>query len=97
MTYVEYMRRLGVSVEPEVKAEVEPVVETVGTSFRYQGELDGYVSRIPSRTTDSLLVSRRALPLSLFVDSTEVDYSEYSRRVLLAIDLELAHRNGIPL
>jgi hypothetical protein len=95
MTYVEYMRRLGVSVEPEVKAKVDPVVETVGISFRYQGELDGYVSRIPSRTTDSLLASRRSLPL--IVGSTEVDYSEYSRRALLAIDLELAHRNSTHL
>jgi hypothetical protein len=86
MTYVEYMRRLGVSVEPEVKPKVEPVVEP----FRYQAELDGYVSRIPSRSTESLLISQRAHPL--FISYSEVDYTEYSRRVLLSINLELASR-----
>jgi hypothetical protein len=96
MTYVEYMRRLGVSVEPEVKPKVEAVVETVSTSFRYQATLDGYVSRLPSRGTTDIQISQRALP-ALISFSEAADLIEYYRRALLAVEAELAHRNSTPL
>jgi hypothetical protein len=98
MTYVEYMRRLGVSVEPEVKPKVVPTVEPLPLlgSFRYQATLDGYVEGLPRRVTSSLQRSRRAV-VSLVDQPISADHTEYYRRVLLAIDLELAHRNSTPL
>jgi hypothetical protein len=91
MTYVEYMRRLGVSVEPEVKPKVVPTVEPVGISFRYQSTLDGYTSRLPSRRTTDIQISQRALPeLISFAEAD--DLIEYYRRALLAVEAELASR-----
>jgi hypothetical protein len=98
MTYVEYMRRLGVSVEPEVKSKVDPVVEPLPLlgSFRCQSILDGYTSLLPHRPSDSLQRERRVVGL-LIDQPISSDHTEYYRRVLLAIDLELAHRNSTPL
>jgi hypothetical protein len=98
MTYVEYMRRLGVSVEPEVKPKVVPTVEPLPLlgSFRYQSTLDGYASRLPSRRTTDLQIAQRSLPL-LRSSAEGSEHAEYYRRALLAVEAELAHRNGIPL
>jgi hypothetical protein len=95
MTYVEYMRRLGVSVEPVVKPKVVPTVEPVGISFRYQATLDGYTSRLPSRRTTDIQVSQRALP-ALISFSDADDLIEYYRRALLAVEAELASRTSEP-
>jgi hypothetical protein len=95
MTYVEYMRRLGVSVEPEVKAKAKavPFVEPLSDPFRYQATIDEYVAGIPRRLTRSLLGSQRSL-CDLFATPTTVDIHEYYRRALAAVDAELASRVG---
>jgi hypothetical protein len=95
MTYVEYMRRLGVSVEPEVKVEVVPTVEPVGISFRYQATLEGYTSRLPSRRTTDIQISQRVLP-ELIRFAGNVNLIEYYRRALLAVEAELESRTSEP-
>jgi hypothetical protein len=97
MTYVEYMRRLGVSVEPEVKPKVEPVVETVSLTFTLQRSLDRFMSGLPSKTVEQLNTSWRSQQ-SNYRSYSSVnhypDHTEYFRRARAAVEAELASRVG---
>jgi hypothetical protein len=95
MTYVEYMRRLGVSVEPEVKPKVEPVVETVSLTFTLQRSLDRFMSGLPSKTVEQLNTNRRSQQSNYRSYSSVGHYpghTEYFRRAVEAVDAELASR-----
>jgi hypothetical protein len=100
MTYVEYMRRLGVSVEPEVKAEVEPVVETVSLTFTLQRSLDRFMSNLPSKTVVQLNASwhsQRSNYRSYLSTSYYPAHTDYFRRAVEAVEAELASRvNPVP-
>jgi hypothetical protein len=87
MTYVEYMRRLGVSVEPEVK----PVVEPLSEPFRFQSQLNDYTSSLRRTSSASIERSRRSIAL-LVSQPIYAGHTEYYIRMLLAIDRELASR-----
>jgi hypothetical protein len=95
MTYVEYMRRLGVSVEPEVKAEVEPVVETVSLTPDLQRSLDRFMSGLPSKTVEQLNAHRltqQSKQRSYESIGNYQEFVEYYRLTVIAIDDELASR-----
>jgi hypothetical protein len=91
MTYVEYMRRLGVSVEPEVKAEVEVVT----LPPRLQATLDRFVLNLPRKHTAELNVNRGDLQSNLELyefNGAYPDIALYYRLAVEALEAELASR-----
>jgi hypothetical protein len=97
MTYVEYMRRLGVSVEPVVEAKVEPVVEPLSLTFTLQRSLDRFMSNLPSKTVVQLDAIRRIQQSNYRSYETVGHYphhTEYFRRALAALEAELASRGA---
>jgi hypothetical protein len=93
MTYVEYMRRLGVSVEPEVKAKAK--VEPVALTPSLQTTLDRFMSGLPSKTVEQLNTNRRNQQSNYRSYSSVSHYpghTEYFRRAVEAVDAELASR-----
>jgi hypothetical protein len=103
MTYVEYMRRLGVSVEPVVKAE--PVVEHEVWAVRplptrLQTTIDRFISGLPRKHTAELNANRGNLQSNLELYEFSGAYTDlilYYRLAVEAVDAELAHRNSTPL
>jgi hypothetical protein len=93
MTYVEYMRRLGVSVEPVVK----PVVEVVTLPPRVQATLDRFVLNLPRKPTAELNANRGSLQSNLELYEFNGAYPDlmlYYRLAVEAVDAELASRGA---
>jgi hypothetical protein len=98
MTYVEYMRRLGVSVEPEVKAEVEHEVWAVRPlPPRLQATFDRFVLNLPRKHTAELNANRVNLQSNLELynfNGAYPDHILYYRLAVEAVDAELSSRGA---